>query len=134
MGGRAADNSKLLARVRGGSKCWLPWMRGLVDEGGSDDTFAGVPGCGIVDVEFEGGSLGPNGWFTKNMDGDKLIGLTVYYDTPHPEETGYYQAMYRVHWLGSNPDWGKYEYDDDDGGAGNDCDQLDMIELTIASC
>ena len=123
-----------VAIVRDGAKCWLPWMRGLVDEGGSDDTFAGVPGCGIVDVEFEGGSLGPNGWFTKNMDGDKLFGLTVYYDTPHPEETGYYQAKYRVHWLGSNPGWGKYEYDDDDGGAGNDRDQLDMIELTIVRC
>lgn len=123
-----------VAIVRDGAKCWLPWMRGLVDEGGSNDTFAGVPGCGIVDVEFEGGSLGPNGWFTKNMKGDKLIGLTVYYDTPHPEETGYYQAMYHVHWLGSNPDWGKYEYDDDDGGAGNDRDQLDMIELTIVAC
>jgi len=123
-----------VAIVRDGAKCWLPWMRGLVDEGGSDDTFAGVPRCGIVDVEFEGGSLGPNGWFTKNIKGDKLIGLTVYYDTPHPEETGYYQAMYRVHWLGRNPDWGKYEYDDDDGGAGNDADQLDMIELTIVAC
>lgn len=44
------------------------------------------------------------------------------------------QGGYRVHWLGSNPDWGKYEYDDDDGGAGNDRDQLDMIELTIVAC
>lgn len=123
-----------VAIVRDGSKCWLPWMRELVDEGGSDDTFAGVPGCGIVDVEFDGGSLGPNGWFTKNMDGNRLIGLTVYYDTPHPEETGYYQAKYRVHWLGSNPGWGKYEYDDGDGGAGNNRDQLDMIELTIVRC
>ncbi|MBQ9001691.1 MAG: hypothetical protein IJ087_07555 [Eggerthellaceae bacterium] len=123
-----------VAVMEGGSKRWLPWMRGLVDEGGSDDTFAGEPGVGIVDVEFEGGSLGPNGWFTKNMAGDKLIGLTVYYDTPHPDQTGYYQAMYRVHWLGANPDWGKYEYDDDDGGAGNDRDQLDMIELKIARC
>ena len=26
------------------------------------------------------------------------------------------------------------EYDDDDGGAGNDRDQIDMIELTIAPC
>ncbi|MBQ2681560.1 MAG: hypothetical protein IJF97_06455 [Eggerthellaceae bacterium] len=106
-------------------------MRGLVDEGGSDDAFAGIPGRGIVDVEFDGDSLGPNGWFTKNMKGDKLIGLTVYYDTPSPSETGYYQAKYRVHWLGNNPSWGKYEYDDDDGGAGNNKDQIDMIELTI---
>lgn len=120
-----------VAVKKNGKKRWLPWMRGLVDEGGSSDTFAGEPGCGIVDIEFDGGSLGPNGWFTKNMKGDKLIGLTVYYDTPHPDQTGYYQAMYRVHWLGASPDWGKYEYDDDDGGAGNDRDQLDMVELTI---
>lgn len=109
-------------------------MRAKADEGGSSDTFAGVPGCGIVDVEFDGGTLGPNGWFTKNMKGDKLIGLTVFYDTPAPSETGYYEALYRCHWMGSNPAWGKYEHDDDDGGAGNDRDQLDMIELTIVPC
>ena len=59
---------------------------------------------------------------------------TVYYDTPSPEETGYYQAMYRAHWMGRNADWGKWEYDDDDGGAGNDRDQLDMVEVTIVRC
>jgi hypothetical protein len=36
--------------------------------------------------------------------------------------------------MGACPAWGKYEHDDDDGGAGNDADQLDMIELTIAPC
>jgi len=123
-----------VAIMRDGAKCWLPWMRGQVDEGGSDDCFAGEPGCGIVDVEFEGGTLGPEGWFTKNMNGDKLIGLTVFYDTPDPGETGYYEALYRCHWMGANPAWGKWEHDDDDGGAGNDVDQLDMIELTIAPC
>lgn len=123
-----------VAIKKNGRKHWLPWMRGLVDEGGSSDTYAGVEGCGIVDIEFEGGSLGPDGWFTKNMRGDKLIGLTVFYDTANPDATGYYQAMYRCHWMGKNPAWGKYEYDDDDGGAGNDVDQLDMIELTIVRC
>ena len=68
------------------------------------------------------------------MDGDKLIGLTVYYDTHAPSETGYSEALYRVHCLGASPAWGKYEHDDDDGDAGNDADQLDMIELTIAPC
>lgn len=120
-----------VAIMKGGKKHWLPWMRGLVDESGSSDTYAGMEGCGIVDIEFEGGSLGPDRWFTKNIKGDKLIGLTVFYDTPNPDATGYYQAMYRCHWMGKNPAWGKYEYDDDDGGAGNDKDQLDMIELTI---
>ena len=133
-GGSSADLPMPRFRVaimKGGKKHWLPWMRGLVDEGGSSDTYAGMEGCGIVDIEFEGGSLGPDGWFTKNMKGDKLIGLTVFYDTPNPDATDYYQAMYRCHWMGKNPAWGKYEYDDDDGGAGNDKDQLDMIELTI---
>ena len=36
--------------------------------------------------------------------------------------------------MGDEPDWGKWEYDDDDDGAGNDCDQVDMVELTIAPC
>ncbi|MBQ9002343.1 MAG: hypothetical protein IJ087_10860 [Eggerthellaceae bacterium] len=122
------------AIMAGGEKTWLPYMRGTVDEGGSSDTFAGVPGCGIVDVEFEEGSLGPGGWFEKNMQGGKLIGLTVFYDTPNPGATGYYEALYRVHWLSDPPAWGKYEHDDDDGGAGNDRDQIDLIELTIAPC
>lgn len=106
-------------------------MRGLMDGGGSSDTYAGIEGYGIVDIEFEGGGLGPDGWFTKNMKSDKLIGLTVYYDTPDPETTGCYQAMYRCHWMGKNPAWGNYEYDDDDGGAGNDRNHLDMVELTM---
>lgn len=123
-----------VAVMRDGAKEWLPWMLGTHDEGGSSDTFAGEPGCGIVDIEFEGGSLGPEGWFTKNMRGDKLIGITVFYDTPHPERTGCYEALYRAHWLSDPPAWGKYEHDDDDGGAGDDVHQLDMIELTIAPC
>ena len=60
--------------------------------------------------------------------------VTVYYDTPRPDVTGYYQAKYRVRWMSRPPEWGKWEYDDDDGGAGNDTDQLDMIELTIVPC
>ena len=120
-----------VAIMENGSKTWLPWMRGMTDEGGSDDTFAGVPGCGIVDVEFDMATLGPAGWFEKNMSGGKLIGLTVYYDTADPAATGWWAAKYRVHWLGANPDWGKWEIDDEDGGAGNDCDQIDMVELTL---
>ena len=33
--------------------------------------------------------------------------------------------------MGPKLDWGKWEYDDDDDGAGNDRDQIDMVELTI---
>ena len=32
------------------------------------------------------------------------------------------------------PGWGKWEIDDEDGGAGNDCDQVDMVELMISPC
>ena len=35
-----------VAIMRGGVKTWLPWMRGMIDEGASSDTFAGEPGCG----------------------------------------------------------------------------------------
>ena len=68
------------------------------------------------------------------MRNGALIGLTVYYDTPDPGSTGYYAAYYRVHWMSDEPDWGKWEFDDDDDGAGNDCDQIDMVELTICPC
>ena len=64
------------------------------------------------------------------VDG-RLIGLTVYYSTPHPESTGYYAAKYRVRWLSDPPEWGKWELDDNDDGAGNDCDQIDLVEITI---
>lgn len=111
---------------------WLEWMTGMYDSSGSDDTFAGIPGYGIVDVEFDEATLGPNGWYKTNVQEGKVIGLTVYYDTPNPEETGYFKAMYRAHWMGDNPAWGKYEYDDEDDGAGNDVDQIDMIELTLS--
>ena len=117
-----------------GEKTWLDWMEGLRDTGGSADSYAGIPGCEIVDFEIDPESLGPGGWYENNMKDGKLIGLTVYYSTPDPGSTGYYAASYRVHWLGTSPGWGKWETDDDDGGAGNDRDPVDMVELTIARC
>lgn len=36
--------------------------------------------------------------------------------------------------MGPNPAWGKWETDGGAGGAGNDRDQVDMIELTICPC
>ena len=113
-----------------GEKTWLDWMEGLYCTDGCGDTYAGIPGVGIVDGEIDKASIG-GGWYEKNMKGGKLIGLTVYYETPDPGSTGYYAAYYRCHWMGANPAWGKWETDDDDGGAGNDRDQVDMIELTI---
>lgn len=90
-----------------GKKTWLDWMEGLYCTDGCGDTFAGVEGMGIVDFEIEPGSLGPDGWYEKNMRNGALIGLTVYYDTTDPGATGYYAAYYRVRWMGGEPDWGK---------------------------
>ena len=114
-----------------GELVWLDWMVGLRDTGGSADTYAGISGYPIVDFEIEEATLGPGGWYRKNMVDGKLIGLTVYYSTPHPDVTGYYAAKYRVRWLSDPPAWGKWELDDDDNGAGNDSDPIDMVELTI---
>ena len=106
----------------------------LVELVGNEAAVAAADLNDVLEAGRACAALGPNGWFTKNMRGDKLIGLTVFYDTPNPSVTGYYEALYRVHWLGASSAWGKYEHDDDDGGGGNDRDQLDIIELTIAPC
>ncbi|MDO4212217.1 MAG: hypothetical protein Q4D23_11010 [Bacteroidales bacterium] len=106
-------------------------MEGMRDTGGSGDTFAGIVGVGIVDIQFDSTSLGPKGWFRKKLVGGKLVGLTVYYDTPYPARTGYYAAEYRVHWMGPHPDWVNWEIDDNDNGAGNDRNPVDMVQVTI---
>lgn len=114
-------------------KVWLDWCEGLYSTDDSGDTYAGIEGVGIVDFEIEEGSLG-GGWYENNIVDDKLIGLTVYYETPNPDSTGYFAARYRVHWMGEEPAWSKWETDDRDGGAGNNRDQIDMVEITIAPC
>lgn len=127
---------------------WLDWMNGLHDDGGSGDDFAGIPDHWIYDLEFRDGSLGPGGWWKLVLaDGRTLgqnernvahnspvVGIIVYYKTPDPGITGYYKAKYQVHWLGPAPKWGKWEYDDEDGGAGKDKNSpLDMVRCTIAA-
>ena len=131
------------AYMEDGDKKWFDWMEGLSDTGNSGDDYAGEPGVSIVDIEFE--NLGDGGWFILNVQGvgelaknqqnntgKPLIGVTVYYMTPNPSETGYYKAYYCVHWQGDKPSWGKWEYDDEDGGAGNDKDPIDMFKLTLS--
>ncbi len=68
-------------------------------------------------------NLGSNGWFQLNMKrqgklaknqqnkdmSDYVIGVTIFYDTPEPGKTGYYEAMYRVSPL--NRSYLKWEYD-----------------------
>ncbi|MDY5372035.1 MAG: hypothetical protein SPG36_06205 [Eggerthellaceae bacterium] len=120
-----------VAVVRNGRKEWLEWCEGLRCEDGCGDDFAGIAGSPIVDVKFADGSLGPDGWYMKTMAGGKLVALTVYYDTPEPDKTGYYAAKYRVHWMGATPAWGKWEYDDNDDYAGNMRDAIDMVQVTL---
>lgn len=69
------------AVMRGGEEVWLDWCEGLYCTDRCSDTFAGIESVGIVDFEIEPGSLGPGGWYEKNMRNGALIGLTVYYDS-----------------------------------------------------
>lgn len=121
---------------------WLPWMRGLECECDCGDDFAGEAGCWLYD--FEARNLGPGGWYrVSRCDGSESTNesgnadspiwcIEVYYDTPNPSATGYYKAKYQAHWLGDAPGWGKWEYDDEDGGAGKDeRSPLDMFRLTL---
>lgn len=119
----------------------LEYLVGLKCSDGCGDDFAGVRGHLIRNVQIEG--LGPRGWFqltmkkqgllAKNMQNadlsDYVIGITVYYDTPDPASTGYYEAKYRVSPIGKN--YLKWEYDDKDNGAGDDVNGIDRFQLTI---
>lgn len=120
---------------------WLEWMLGLVCEDGCGDDFAGIPRHVIRNLQIE--NLGTNGWYRLNMKrqgelgknvqnkdmSDYIIGVTVYYDTPNPGKTGYYEAKYRVSPAGR--DYLKWEYDNSDGGAGDDVNGIDRLQLTI---
>lgn len=121
---------------------WLAWMTGLNCACPCGDDFAGEPGCWVYDFQAEG--LGDGGWYKiLRADGSESInssgntnvpvtGIVVYYDTPNPSQTGYYKAKYQVHWLGADPGWGKWELDNEDGGAGKDEDSpIDMVRLTL---
>ena len=106
------------------------------------DDFAGEPGCYAYD--FEARNLGPGGWYkiiradgseSVNESGNTnspIVGIEGYYDTPDPGTTGYWKLYYQAHWLGAEPGWGKWEYDDEDGGAGKDAESpIDMLRMTI---
>lgn len=120
---------------------WLEWVRGLICSDRCGDDCAGIRGHLIRNVQVE--DLGPHGWFrltmkkqgllpknAENKDlSDYVIGVTIYYDTPDPLSTGYYVAKYRVSPIGQ--DYLKYEYDDNDGGAGDDANGIDRLQITI---
>lgn len=120
---------------------WLEWMLGLVCSDGCGDDYAGVAGHLIRNAQIE--NLGNAGWFQltmkrqgelsrnqQNVDmSDYVIGITIYYDTPNPKQTGYHKAKYRVAPKGK--DYLKWEYDNEDGGAGDDVNGIDKLQLTI---
>lgn len=120
---------------------YLEWMNGLTCSDGCGDDFAGIRGHLIRNVQIK--NLGPKGWYrltmkhqgvlpenTENKDlSDYAIGVEVYYDTPNPTTTGYYKAKYRVSPIGRN--YLKWEYDNEDGGAGDDINGIDRLQLTI---
>ncbi len=128
-------------RVKAGGR-WLSWLTGLSCDCPCGDDYAGNLGTGIEDVEFDPASLGPSGWYQLNTDHGKLgrnerngsgkvIGVTVYYDTPEPGKTGYRQAYYRVHVLGGS--WLKWEIDDRDNGAGDSRNVIDGLQVSLTN-
>ena len=120
---------------------WLEWMSGLSCSDGCGDDYAGVPGHVHRNAQFR--KLGKNGWFqltmkrqgllAKNQENkdmsDYIIGYTIYYSTNNPGTTGYYKAKYRV--APSGKDYLKWECDDEDGGAGDDMNGVDRLQLTL---
>lgn len=120
---------------------WLEWMNGLSCTDGCGDDFAGVRGHLHRNAQFK--DLGSNGWFqlvmkrqgalprnTENKDlSDYVIGYIIYFDTPNPNTTGYYKAKYRIATIGN--EYLKWEYDDEDGGAGDDKNGVDRLQLTL---
>lgn len=120
---------------------WLEWMEGLKCSDGCGDDFAGIAGHLHRNAQFQ--NLGPKGWFQLTMKRqgllprnqentdltDYIIGYTIYYDTPEPGKTGYYKAKYRVAPKGKG--YLKWEYDAEDGGAGDDVNGVDRLQLTL---
>lgn len=115
---------------------WSTWCK--------DGAAAGIAGTPIYDADFR--YLGAHGWYQLTVEGGvelprnthnsshkkKIIGITVYYDTPNPAKTGYYEAVYRVQT--TKKKWLKWEHDDNDGGAGDDRNAVSRLQLKIAKC
>lgn len=103
---------------------WLEWVTRDGCEDGCGDDYAGIPsrwiygfdakGCGRAWVERADGTADSGGAGDSPITGIHLEG----------------DVSYQVHWLGSNPGWGKIEHSNDDDGAGKDAASLlDMIRL-----
>ena len=115
---------------------WRTWKK--------DGQNCGVSGTAIYDLDFR--YLGPRGWYRLTLEdgtvlkrnthnskhAKRVIGVEIYYDTPNPELTGYYEAVYRVQT--SSGAWLKWEHDDKDGGAGDDVNAICRLQLKIEPC
>lgn len=134
----APENPKY--RIMTKASGWLPWMKGLVSEDGSEDDYAGTRGQEAIgfDIKWSSGS----GWFrlwtvnhpeglAKNDSGDgsPITAVAIYFDTPSSEETGWYKAKYRVSPV--NGDYYKWEYDDEDAYAGDGETPIDRLQLFL---
>ena len=111
---------------------WRAWK--------SDGVSAGVSGTAIYD--FDARYLGAKGWFQITLEGGKVlarnahndahakrvIGVTVYYDTPSDAD-GLYEAVYRVQTVSGA--WLGWEHDDDGGGAGDDRNAVCRVQLKL---
>lgn len=135
-------------RMRTREDGWLDWMVGLTcqcEAYGCEDDYAGVEGHWAYDFEIT--NLGPGGWYkiyradgsdSLNSSGNvesPITGIEAYYDTDTAATGGrYYKLKYQAHWLGADPGWGKWEFDDEDGGAGKDeTSPIDMFRCTLAA-
>ena len=120
------------------------WRDGAWQAWHSNGASAGKSKHQIYDIDFSG--LPTGSWFRLTLKGGKvlaknkhndahklpLIGLEVYYKTANPSATGYHEAMYRGHTVAGK--WLKWEHDDNDGGAGDDVNALDVVQLKIVKC
>lgn len=115
---------------------WHGWKK--------DGQNCGVSGTAIYDLDFR--YLGARGWYRLTLEdgtvlkrnvhnskhAKRVIGVEIYYDTPNPELTGYYEAVYRVQTASGA--WLKWEHDDKDGGAGDDVNAICRLQLKIEPC
>ena len=119
------------------------WRDGKWQAWHSNGSTAGYAGHPIYDVDFSG--LPSGSWWRLTLKGGKVLaknkhndahktpisGIEVYYKTANPAKTGYYEALYRVYVGGK---WLKWEHDVEDGGAGDDRNQVEKIQFKVARC
>jgi hypothetical protein len=119
------------------------WRDGKWQAWHSNGSTAGYKGHQIYDVDFSG--LPSGSWWRLTLKGGKVLaknkhndarkvpisGIEVYYKTANPSKTGYYEALYRVYAGGK---WLKWEHDVEDGGAGDDRNQVEKIQFKVAKC